>query len=49
MGEPTWRIWREARDPEFVAWFEEEFFGGPLKVKDNETNIEWEQLNMKNR
>jgi len=49
MGEPTWRIWREARDPEFVEWFEREFFGGPLAVTDNETNIEWEQLNMKNR
>ena len=47
MGEPTWRIWRQARDPEFVAWFEQEFFGGPLENIEDSKNLEWETLNMK--
>ena len=47
MGEPTWRIWRQARDPEFVAWFEQEFFGGPLEKTEDSKNLEWETLNMK--
>ena len=48
MGEPTWRIWRESRDPEFVEWFENEFFGRTLSALDEATNPEWERLNMKN-
>ena len=48
MGEPTWRIWKEARDPEFVEWFENEFFGRTLSALDEATNPEWERLNMKN-
>ena len=28
------------QDGEFVKWFENEFFGGPLNVTDNEPNIE---------
>tara|TARA_B100001175_G_C19262552_1_gene520170 strand:+ start:68 stop:610 length:543 start_codon:yes stop_codon:yes gene_type:complete len=48
MGEPTWRIWKEARDPEFVEWFENEFFGQKLSTIDEATNPEWERLNMKN-
>tara|TARA_S200000501_G_C20790866_1_gene729452 strand:+ start:69 stop:611 length:543 start_codon:yes stop_codon:yes gene_type:complete len=48
MGEPTWRIWKEARDPEFVEWFENEFFGQTLSTIDEATNPEWERLNMKN-
>ena len=48
MGEPTWRIWKKARDPEFVEWFENEFFGRTLSNIDEATNPEWERLNMKN-
>ena len=47
MGEPTWRIWRQARDPEFVTWFEKEFFDGPLEDLEDDKNLEWEKLNMK--
>tara|TARA_Y100001978_G_scaffold196193_1_gene205419 strand:- start:155 stop:679 length:525 start_codon:yes stop_codon:yes gene_type:complete len=47
MGEPTWRIWRQARDPEFITWFEQEFFGGPLADLEDDKNQEWENLNMK--
>lgn len=48
MGKPTWRRWRESRDPEFVEWFETEFFGRTLSTLDEGTNPEWERLNMKN-
>ena len=47
MGEPTWRIWKQARDPEFVEWFEKEFFGRKLDIIDTGSNVEWEKLNMK--
>ncbi|MBH68695.1 MAG: hypothetical protein CMM58_10110 [Rhodospirillaceae bacterium] len=47
MGEPTWRIWKQARDPEFVNWFEMEFFGHRLEDSKDGGNIEWENLNMK--
>ena len=47
MGEPTWRIWRQARDPEFVTWFEKEFFDGPLEDLEDDKNLEWEKLKMK--
>jgi len=40
MGKPTWRRWRESRDPEFVEWFETEFFGRTLSTLDKGTNPE---------
>ena len=48
MAKPTWRIQREARDPEFVQWFENDFFGRKLSTIDEATDPEWERLNMKN-
>jgi len=37
LGPAVWQLWKPARDPRFVAWFEKEIFDG-LGANDSVAN-----------